>query len=260
MTIRTDEEREGVIESGRRLGVILEQVAAAAVEGASTAMLDELAENLIREGGDTPAFLGYTPERGMRPYPATLCVSINDEVVHGIPNEVPKVLKSGDIVALDLGLAHKGFITDTAVTVAIGKVDDETKKLMEVTEHALEEGIQAARPGKKVGDVSHAIGEAYKGTGFAIVKVLGGHGVGAHVHEEPWIANFGRPGTGPEIQEGMVLALEPIANLGKAAVQLAADGYTYRTKDGSKSAHFEHTILVEKDRTLVITRRPSEKA
>lgn len=259
MTVTTSEEREGIIESGRRLGAVLEKVAVAAVARVSTDTLNELAEKLIRDGGDEPAFLGYSPERAMRPYPATLCVSVNDEVVHGIPNEAPRILQDGDIVALDIGLIHKGFITDTAITVAIGNVDAETRKLMDTTKQSLEAGIKAARPGNRVGDISHAIESAFDGSGFSIVKVLGGHGVGAHVHEEPWISNIGHPGTGEELTEGMVLALEPIANAGKAAVVLAPDGYTYRTRDGSKSAHYEHTILIEKDRTLVLTRRPSEK-
>lgn len=259
MIVRTPEEREGIIESGRRLGVILEEVAKRAVVGASTKELDDLAEKLIREGGDVPAFKGYTPERSARPYPATLCVSVNDEVVHGIPNENPKILKEGDIVALDIGLIHKGFVTDTAVTVGVGKIDAQAQKLMDTTRDALEAAIFTAVAGARVGDISHATESAFKGSGFSVVKVLGGHGVGAHVHEEPWIANAGRAGTGPEIVEGMVLALEPIANEGKGGVTIASDGYTYRSKDGSRSAHFEHTVLVEKDRTLVITRRPSEK-
>ncbi len=258
MIVKTTQEREGIIESGRRLGVVLEEVAKHAVAGVSTAELDALAEKLIRDGGDTPAFKGYTPERSARPYPATLCVSVNDEVVHGIPNEAPKVLKEGDIVALDLGLVHKGFITDSAVTVGVGKIDEKAQKLLETTARALEAAIFTAIPGAYVGDISHATESAFKNSGFSVVKLLGGHGVGAHVHEEPWIANAGRAGTGPKIVEGMVLALEPIANEGKGGITLASDGYTYRSKDGSRSAHFEHTILVEKDRTIVVTRRPSE--
>jgi methionyl aminopeptidase len=178
--------------------------------------------------------------------------------VHGIPNENSQTLKEGDIVALDLGLTHEGLIVDSAVTVAVGTTDKESYALMDATRDALEAGIAAAKVGNRIGDISHAIEEAYKGTPFSIVKVLGGHGVGERVHEEPFIANFGHEGTGPEIEPGMVLALEPIANLGKAAVALASDGYTYRTKDGSRSAHYEHTILVEESGTTVVTRRPSE--
>lgn len=258
MIVRTPEEREGIIESGRRLGIVLEKVALLVAPGVSVEILDAEAERLIREGGDTPAFKGYTPEGGGRPYPATLCVSVNEEVVHGIPNEDPRILKEGDIVALDIGLTHKGLITDTAITVPVGKVGKESYALMEATRLSLEAAIQLARPGNRIGDISHATEKAFVGTGFSVVKMLGGHAVGEHVHEEPFIANAGHPGTGPEIVEGMVLALEPIANMGKGAVMIAPDGYTYRTRDGSRSAHFEHTILVEKDETIVVTRRPSE--
>lgn len=260
MIIRNEQERAGVIESGRRLGAILEEVAEAAVAGVSTAELDALAEKLIRDGGDVPAFKGYSPDRATRPYPATLCISVNDEVVHGIPNEAPKILKEGDIVSLDLGLIHEGFVTDSAVTVPVGKVDAKAQKLMEVTQAALEAAIFAAIPGNRVGDISYATEAAFKGTDFSVVKLLGGHGVGAAVHEEPWIANAGKKGTGPVLEKGMVLALEPIANEGKGGVTIASDGYTYRTKDGSRSAHFEHTIIVEDGEALVVTRRPKERA
>lgn len=258
MIVRTPEERATLIEAGRRLGEVLEAVAQAVAPGVSTAVLDERARELIRAGGDEPAFEGYMPEGARRKYPATLCVSVNDEVVHGIPNESPRTLKEGDIVALDLGLIHDGIIVDSALTVPVGKVSKEASTLMDATRSALELAVAAARPGARVGDISYATGQAFKGTGFGVVKMLGGHGVGKAVHEEPFIANDGHAGTGPEIVAGVVLALEPIANAGKAAVQLAPDGYTYRTKDGSISAHFEHTILVEEAGTLVVTRRPSE--
>lgn len=258
MIIKTPEQREGIIESGRRLGVVLEELAKAVKPGVSAKELDDLAEKLIREGGDLPAFLHYTPEGADRPYPATLCLSVNEEVVHGIPNENPRILKEGDIVALDLGLIHNGFISDSAITVPVGKTDKKAYELMDVTRLALENAIAAARPGARTGDISHAIEKTFEGTGVSVVKILGGHGVGEFVHEEPYIANAGRPGTGPEIVPGMVLALEPIANEGKAGVLIAPDGYTYLTRDGSRSAHFEHTILVEENETIVTTRRPNE--
>ena len=260
MIAKLKEEQDALIEAGRRLGVVLHEVSKIVAPGVSTEELDLLALKLIREGGDEPAFLDYTPEQALRPYPATLCVSINDEVVHGIPNEAPRILHEGDIVSLDLGLIHKGYVVDSALTVPVGMIDERTQKLLRITRESLENAIAAARPGNKVGDISHATEKTFKGSGFSVVKVLGGHGVGAAVHEEPWISNVGRPGTGPEIKEGMVLALEPIANLGGAAVTLSPDGYTYKTKDGSKSAHFEHTIIVLKDETLVVTRRPGEVA
>lgn len=258
MTVRTEEEKQDLIEAGKRLGEVLEKIAKEVAPGVSTEKLDALAEELIRNGGDEPAFLGYTPEGAKRPYPATLCVSINDEVVHGIPNEAPRTLKDGDIVALDLGLVHNGIVVDSALTVAVGKADPQAEALMRATNAALSAGIDAARAGNKVGDISAAIESSLKGTGFSIVKVLGGHGVGGGVHEEPYVANFGHPGTGEELTEGMVLALEPIANEGKAGVAIAADGYTYRTKDGSRSAHFEHTIVIEKEGARVVTLRPQE--
>lgn len=258
MIVRTPEQRAGIIEAGRRLGVVLDEVSKIVAPGVTTLELDQLAERLIREGGDVPAFLDYTPEGARRKYPATMCISTNDEVVHGIPNEAPRTLKEGDIVALDLGLIHEGYVVDSAVTVPVGQVDKTAYALMDATREALERAIETARPGARVGDISHATEQAFKGTGFSVVKMLGGHGVGQAVHEEPFIANAGHPGTGPEIVAGMVLALEPIANEGKAGVAIASDGYTYRTKDGSRSAHFEHTILVEEGETLVVTRRPSE--
>jgi methionyl aminopeptidase len=253
MTIRSAEDRAHLIEAGKRLAAILRALKAHAKPGVSKEDLDTLAENLIRDGGDEPVFLGYTPEGATRPYPATLCVSINDEVVHGIPNEETRILKEGDIVGLDLGLRHEGFVVDAAVTVPIGKIDQKTQELLEVTEQALLNGIKEARVGARVGDISYAIEQTFKGTGFSVVRVLGGHGVGNEVHEDPFIPNIGQKGTGPRLVEGMVLALEPIANAGKGAVILAPDGYTYRTKDGSKSAHFEHTVLIEKTGTRIIT-------
>jgi methionyl aminopeptidase len=258
MIAKTKEQREGIIEAGRRFGIILDAVAAATHPGVTTEELDALAERLIREGGDTPSFKGYRPEGAARSFPAALCISVNDEVVHGVPGS--RVLKEGDIVSLDLGLTHKGFIMDSAVTIPVGKVSPEAMELMAATQNSLEDAIRSARPGARIGDISYATELALKDTGFSVVKLLGGHGVGEHVHEEPFIANAGHPGTGPEIVEGMVLALEPIANAGKSSVFIAPDGWTYRTKDGSLSAHFEHTILVLKDETLVVTRRPSEKA
>ncbi len=259
MIAKTEDQKQGVIEAGRRLGAVLESLAGMVAPGVSTATLEDEAVRLIADGGDVPAFLNYTPEGANRPYPAALCISINEEVVHGIPNESPRALKEGDIVALDLGLIHEGYVMDSALTVPVGKVDAKAYALMNATQAALEAAIAAARPGNRTGDISYATGAAFKGTGFSVVKALGGHGVGEHVHEEPFIANDGHPGTGEEIVAGMVLALEPIANEGKASVVLAPDGYTYRTRDGSRSAHFEHTILVTDGDPIVLTRRPSEK-
>lgn len=255
MILKNDIERANLIEGGKRLADVLAALRAKVAPGVTAEELDDLAEQLIRNGGDEPSFLGYTPEGATRPYPATLCVSINDEVVHGIPNESKKVLKEGDIVGLDLGLTHEGIIVDAAITVPVGKVNEEVKKLLRATENALSAGIKVAIPGKRMGDISSAIQKEIEQAGFKVVRELGGHGVGELVHEEPFVPNFGRPGEGEVLEEGMVLALEPIANAGKAAVMLATDGYTYRTKDGSKSAHFEHTILLEKGGARAVTRQ-----
>lgn len=257
MIAKTAEERAGLIEAGRRFGIILEKVADAVKPGVTTQELDALAEKLILEGGDIPILKGHREEGIRTAFPATCCISVNDEVVHGIPGS--RILKEGDIVKLDLCLSHNGFIMDSAVTVPVGKISKEATELMRATRASLEDSLVAARAGGRIGDISHATEQAFKGTGFSVVKLLGGHGVGKEVHEEPFIANAGHPGTGPEIVPGMVLAIEPIANAGKAGVLVGPDGWTYRTKDGSISAHFEHTILVEKDETIVLTRRPGEK-
>ena len=254
MTIASDAEREKLIEGGRRLRAVLVALGKKVAPGVSSEELDDLAEHLIREGGDTPSLIGYSPDGAVRPFPATLCVSINDEVVHGIPNEHPKTLKEGDIVGLDLVLTHEGVYVDAAITVPVGKVDVRSTKLMRTTEEALAAGIEAAKPGAHMGDIGHAIQKVIESAGLSVVKDLGGHGVGGDVHEEPFVPNYGRAGAGLLLKEGMVLALEPIASLGKGAVTLAPDGYTYRTKDGSRSAHFEHTILIEIGGALVVTK------
>ena len=257
MIIRNQEEREGITESCRRLGVVLEALSREVRPGVTTRELDALADRLITEGGDTPAFKGYSPEGARYPFPAALCISVNDEVVHGIPSE--RVLKEGDIVSLDLGIVHKGFISDSAITVPVGSVSKEAQELMALTHLSLENAIDAARAGNRTGDISAAVEDTFVGSTFSIVKVLGGHGVGREVHEEPFIANVGTPGTGEELVPGMVLALEPIANAGKAAVHIAPDGYTFRTRDGSYSAHFEHTILItEEGPAEILTKRPHE--
>jgi len=257
MIVRTAEERTSLLEAGRRFGIILETLANEVRPGITTAELDARAEELIRAGGDDPIFKGYQPEGARRPFPAALCISVNDEVVHGIPGA--RVLKEGDIVSLDLGLSHEGMIVDSAVTVPVGKTDQKSYALMDTTRVALDAAMAAARVGNRIGDISHATEKAFEGSGFSVVKILGGHGVGREVHEEPFVANSGHPGTGPEIVAGMVLALEPIANAGRAGVHMLSDGYTFSTKDGSRSAHFEHTILVEENQTIVVTKRPSEQ-
>ncbi|MEK7569531.1 MAG: type I methionyl aminopeptidase [Patescibacteria group bacterium] len=252
MIAKTKEEIEILREGGKRLGEILQKVGKLVAPGISTKKLDEYAEKLIQEGGDTPAFLNYQPEGAKYPYPASLCVSINDEVVHGIPT-AEKILKDGDIVAIDLGLKHRGLFTDAAISVPVGKIDPESKKLLETTRKALAKGISAARAGNYVGDISYAIESAIRPHGYGIVEILAGHGVGRAIHEDPYVPNFGRPGTGAKLVPGMVIAIEPMVNLGTKNVKLDPDGYTYRTRDGSPSVHFEHTVLITNKGAEILT-------
>lgn len=251
-TIYTQKEIVILRECGKRLSCVLKEVARNTVPGATGSEIDFLARDLIRKGGDEPAFLNYTPDGAKRPYPAALCVSINDNVVHGIPDDVP--LKEGDIVSLDLGITHKGLITDMAVTVPVGKVDKTAANLISSVREALESGINVARAGKRVGDISDAIASVAEKYGFSVVVELGGHGVGHHVHEEPFVPNIGLAGTGPLLEAGMVLALEPIFNEGGASVKIAGDGYTYKTRDGKRSAHYEKTILITAGAAEILTK------
>jgi methionyl aminopeptidase len=253
ITIKTKEEIAILKEGGRRHAEILGRVAAAVAPGVSTKELDLLARKLIEEKGDKPAFLNYKPYGAKRPYPAALCVSVNDEVVHGIPNERDRVLKEGDIVSLDLGLVHDGLITDMAVTVPVGTIDEEAAALLRATKEALMIGIKAAKGGRTVGDIGSAIGAFVRPKGYGIIEELAGHGVGYDVHEDPYVPNYGAKGEGAKLRPGMVLALEPMLNVGTKEVYLDKDGYTYKTADGSLSAHFEHTILITKSDPIILT-------
>ena len=252
MIIQTDEEKKILREGGRRLAGILNKIKEKVRPGVSTKELDVYAEKLIRAGGDTPAFLNYQPEGAKYPYPASLCVSVNDEVVHGIPSP-ERILKEGDTVSLDLGLKHGNIFTDMAITVPVGNVEAEAKRLLKATREALEKGVSAARIGNRVGDISHAIESFVRPRGYGIVEVLSGHGVGQSIHEDPYIPNFGKPGTGPKLEAGMVIAIEPMINLGAKNVKLDSDGYTFRTADGKKSAHFEHTVLISEAGPEILT-------
>jgi methionyl aminopeptidase len=251
--IKTPKDIEILREGGKRHAFILNEVARAVKPGISTLELENLAMKLVAEGGDKAAFLGYKPYGAKRPYPAGLCVSINDEVVHGIPNEETKILKEGDIVSLDLGLVHKGLITDMAVTVPVGDIDANSKKLLEITEKALFAGIKAVKGGGMTGDIGFAIEAFALKAKYGVVRELAGHGVGYSVHEDPYVPNYGSKGEGDELIPGMVIAIEPMFNLGGDEVSLDRDGYTYRTKDGSRSAHFERTILVTEKGAEILT-------
>ena len=213
--------------------------------GITTLELGNLAQKMIRDMGGTNAFYGY------HGFPGQVCTSVNDEVVHGIPGH--RVLKEGDIVSIDTGISFEGFIGDTAVTVAVGEIDPEKQRLMDVTKAALDAGIAQAVEGNRLGDISNAIQTLVEEAGFSIVRDFVGHGIGREMHEDPQIPNFGKPGRGPKLKAGMTLAIEPMVNLGKNKVRILDDKWTVVTKDGSPSAHFEHTIAVGKTQAEILT-------
>ncbi len=239
------------IEQMRRANVLVADVLAELTDlvrpGVTTAELDAAAERLVRAAGAEPAFKGY------RGYPATLCASVNEEVVHGIPAN--RALAAGDIISLDMGVKLDGFYGDSAVTVPVGAIAPEVERLLTITREALHQGIAQARAGGRVSDIGHAIQEHVEAAGFSVVREFVGHGIGAQLHEEPQIANYGEPGRGPRLAEGMVLAIEPMVNMGRPAVKVLRDGWTAVTRDGSWSAHFEHTVAVTKDGPFVLTER-----
>lgn len=251
MIARSKKEKESLREGGKRLSNILDEIIKEVKIGVTTIKLDSLAHELIITGGDAPSFLNYVTRGASTPYPGTLCVSINDEIVHGVRSD--RELVDGDIIGLDIGLIHNGFFLDMAKTIPVGTIKDEIKELIEATKRALNRGIGAAKVGNSIGDIGYAIAEVGNQKKYGIVRELGGHGVGGAAHEKPFIPNHGVRGEGEKIVEGMVLALEPMFNIGSPEVILDKDGFTYRTKDNSISAHFEDTILVNGDRAEILT-------
>ncbi|KKR70732.1 MAG: Methionine aminopeptidase [Candidatus Nomurabacteria bacterium GW2011_GWB1_40_7] len=235
------------------MATVLYKVGKMVKPGISTKDLDDYAFKLIKEMGDEPAFLNYKPAGASFAYPASICISVNNEVVHGIPKK-EKILKEGDIVSLDLGLKHKNLFTDMAITVPVGEVSVASQKLMQVTERALEAGIEAAQGGNRIGDISYAVESFIRPHKYGIVEVLAGHGVGKSIHEDPYIPNFGKAHTGAKLESGMVIAIEPMINNGTKNVILDKDGWTFRTADGKNSAHFEHTILITEGEPEILTR------
>jgi len=225
---------------------VLRELASALRPGITTADLDRLAERLIREAGAEPAFKGY------QGFPASICTSINDEVVHGIPSP-RRVIREGDVVSIDVGARYHGYHGDSAATFAVGAVSAEARRLLEVTRRSLEAGIAAARPGHRVGDVGHAVQQVVEAAGFSVVRDYAGHGIGRAMHEDPQVPNYGQPGTGLRLRPGLVLAIEPMVNAGGPAVRTDPDGWTVRTVDGSLSAHFEHTVLITEGEPEVLT-------
>ena len=239
-------------EGGKILASVLYEAAKKAVPGAKTIELDKLAEKMIREAGGRPSFKNYKTPDDKTPYPASLCVSINEEVEHGIPGE--RVFKDGDIVSLDLGMEYKGFYTDSAVTVSVGNISEQAKKLIETTKEALNLGIVAVKNGVFVGDIGYAVQTFAEKNGFNVVRKLVGHGLGRKVHEPPEVPNFGLKGKGEILREGEVIAIEPMITAGRHDIYLDQDLWTWKTKDGSLSAHFEHTVIVTKIGAEIITK------
>jgi methionyl aminopeptidase len=251
--LKSKEEIETMKEGGRRHALILRKLADMVGPGVTSWDLDQKAVELVKDFGDTASFLNYTPEGVSYPYPATVCISVNEEVVHGIPSK-DVVFQEGDLVSIDLGLTHDGLITDGAITVAVGIVDSKIQHLMDITKKALEIGIEKAVVGNTVGDIGEAIGSFAEEQKLGIIRVLSGHGVGYAVHEDPYVPNFGKKGQGEKLVAGMVLAIEPMFTLGGEEVVDLEDEYTYITEDGSLSAHFEHTIAITEEGPVILTK------
>ena len=247
IALKNDEEIAAIARAGRILGALFRELAPRVLPGVSTAELDVFAEEFIRSHESAvPAF------KGLYGFPATLCTSINEEVVHGIPSS-KRVLRAGDIVSVDAGVKLDGWYADAARTYAVGDVDPETARLLAVTQEALAAGIQQARSGRRLGDVGRAIQDVAENAGFGVVRDLVGHGIGREPHEEPQVPNYGTPGRGLRLQAGLVLAIEPMVNAGAVGVRTLGDRWTVVSVDGSKSAHFEHTVAITDNGPRILT-------
>ena len=249
--IKTDQEIEIMRKAGRLLSKVISQVASAVRPGISTLDLDDLAEKLIIDSNAKPAFKDYG--QGKNRYPATLCTSVNEEVVHGIPRR-DKILEEGDIIGLDCGLIYNGYFSDMAITVPVGKISPQAEELLRITKKSLNTAIQMIKSGVRLGNVSSAIQSCAEKNNFSVVRDLTGHGIGKELHEPPVILNYGRPHTGIVLEKGMTLCFEPMVNVGDFKVKVLKDGWTIVTNDNSLSAHFEHMILVTKFGAEVLTR------
>jgi methionyl aminopeptidase len=239
--IKTQKDIDIIAEGGKILHDILARTAAMVEPGITTWRLNEFAEFEIAKAGGRPSFKNYGPKKN--PFPAGLCTSVNSQVVHGIPSKMD-ILKQGDIVSLDIGMEYKKLFTDTAVTVAVGRIDSKTKRLIETTKKSLDMALKQVKPGNRIGDIAWATQKTAEDEGFSVVRDLGGHGVGYEVHEDPFVPCYGKPHTGPKLQVGMVLAIEPMLCESEYFLEYEKDGWTISTKDGGLSAHFEHTVAV----------------
>ena len=245
ISIKTPEELEVMLEAGSILSSVVAEVKCSLKSGVTTLEIDQKAEELIRARNVIPAFKGY------RGFPGCVCLSVNEEVVHGIPGA--RILKDGDIASVDVGIIYKGYYSDMATTVGIGTVSEELQRLMDVTVESLLAGINQARVNNHLSDISHAVQKYVEVNHFSVVREFVGHGIGKHLHEDPEIPNFGPPNQGPVLKEGMVFAIEPMVNLGMASTKIMDDGWTVATEDGKPSAHFEHTIAIGRDGPRILT-------
>ena len=241
-------ELEKMRAAGKLVGQVLTALTATVAPGVTTAELDAVAETLIADAGATPAFKGY------HGYPATICASVNEEVIHGIPSG-RRVLQAGDVISIDVGASLNGYFGDSAVTLPVGPIAEDAARLLRITEESLYKAIEVVKPGGRVSDIGHAIQRHVETHGFSVVREFVGHGIGQKMHEDPQIPNYGEPGRGQRLAEGMVLAIEPMVNAGKAAVKVLSDGWTAVTRDKSLSAHFEHTVAVTADGSWILTAR-----
>lgn len=257
VNLKSKKEIETMAESGKLLAELLSILETKVAPGVSGDELEEIALDFIKKHNATASFLRYLPERNMTPFPSALCFSVNDEIVHGFP--FGKIIKDGDIVSIDAGLKYEGFHADSAITVGAGKVSATAKKLMEVTQQSLYEGVKEVAPGVRLGTVGNAIQAYAEKNGFSVVRDLVGHGVGRSIHESPEVCNYGKADTGLKLYPGMVIAIEPMINEGKYDIQVDDDDWTIRTIDGKLSAHFEHTIAVTEDGYQVLTLREGEE-
>ncbi len=248
--IKSKHEIDLIRESCRIVAETLQLVKSYSKPGVTTLELDTLAEDYIRSNGGIPAFKGYSQGEGI-PFPGTLCTSVDEEVVHGIPGN--RKLVEGEILSIDVGVLKNNYYGDAALTVAIGEISEEKKLLMKVTEESLYKGIEQAVANNRIGDISNAVQTHVEAHGYSIVRELCGHGVGRHLHEDPQIMNFGRKNSGPKIKNGMTLAIEPMINLGRHNVVVASDGWTVKTADGQPSAHFEHSIAIINGKPEILT-------
>lgn len=243
--IKSEQEIEKMKRACRAVMMILEDLRSMVIPGLSIRELESHAEKMAARSGGVPAFKGY------HGYPSSICVSVNDVVIHGIPNT--KEIRQGDLVGIDFGMLLDGYFGDAAITVPVGKISEEAGKLVKITKEALYRGIEKAIPGNRVGDISHAIQEHVEANGFSVIREFTGHGIGRALHEEPSIPNYGKQGTGLPIEEGMTFALEPMVATGSFEVEVQADGWTVVTKDGGISAHFEHTIAIRQKGAEILT-------